>query len=200
MLLLTARAPIPSRWRHGSVSHEGGQILAVESDGTSLRVRTGAQESNSFADPRWTAIEDIDAVVGEHVRIWPKEQYTAVNLFGESGERVLAEVTARVRRAGDDVAAHIGEWTAWTIAKRPNRATPRDLSVPRWGRRDPRPRTAASARSRIVELHPGAVGALADGTPFFAPLDEMVHDPDEDRVQCISVAAGIDLSGTTICG
>lgn len=31
---------------------------------------------------------------------------------------------------------------------------------------------------------PGAVGRLADGTPYFAPLGEMAYDSDEDRVQC----------------
>jgi hypothetical protein len=29
-----------------------------------------------------------------------------------------------------------------------------------------------------------ALGRLADGTPYFAPLGELAYDADEDRVQC----------------
>jgi rubrerythrin len=41
----------------------------------------------------------------------------------------------------------------------------------------------------------GSVGRLEDGTPFFAPLGEMPHDWDEDRVQCHLRGAWLRMVG-----
>jgi hypothetical protein len=35
-----------------------------------------------------------------------------------------------------------------------------------------------------VDVHAAAVGRLADGTRYVAPIEEIVRDYEEDRVQC----------------
>src|ERR1700694_6046704 len=39
-------------------------------------------------------------------------------------------------------------------------------------------------RSVQARIDGGLVGRLEDGTPYFAPLGQLLWDPEEDRVQC----------------
>jgi hypothetical protein len=45
-------------------------------------------------------------------------------------------------------------------------------------------RGSDTPREAVSSYDPGVLGRLDDGTPFFAPLGELAHDRDENRVQC----------------
>lgn len=55
-------------------------------------------------------VEDIHAAVGEHVAVWPWEQYTAANLFGAEGTAIVKEAAQRAQEAGQDFVALLEEW------------------------------------------------------------------------------------------
>ena len=64
-----------------------------------------------FHDPRWTSIADINAYLGETVRVWEREDYTATGLFGEAGRCLQAWAADDAAVRARDFQARLGEFT-----------------------------------------------------------------------------------------
>jgi hypothetical protein len=78
-----------------------GMVAVIGEEETA--VAHGRQIEGDFRDPRWDVVGDIENVVGCEVQVWPVDEYTALALGGEEGERLRAGLAENAKRRSEEI-------------------------------------------------------------------------------------------------